>query len=76
MEGGESVDMPVFFYVDPDIEKDKNCEDVHDITLGYTFFRMNSDDEEEERKMEELRKIHKIEMEKTQQIIEKQKGEK
>ncbi len=63
MEGGESVDMPVFFYVDPEIEKDRNCDDVTDITLGYTFFRMNQDDEEEERELEKLREQHRKQME-------------
>jgi cytochrome c oxidase assembly protein subunit 11 len=36
---GESMDMPVSFFVDPAIEKDPNLRDVTTITLSYTFFR-------------------------------------
>ena len=36
---GESVDMPVVFYVDPSISEDPTMEDVEEITLSYTFFK-------------------------------------
>lgn len=36
---GESMDMPVSFFVDPAIEKDPNLRDVTTITLSYTFHR-------------------------------------
>jgi len=35
---GEEVDMPAFFYVDPEFEKDPLMRDVDTITLSYTFF--------------------------------------
>eukprot|EP00049_Salpingoeca_infusionum_P007974 m.128737 g.128737 ORF g.128737 m.128737 type:complete len:222 (-) comp13875_c1_seq18:280-945(-) len=35
----ESVDMPVFFYIDPEFAEDPNLVDVDDITLSYTFFK-------------------------------------
>ena len=35
----EEVDMPVFFYIDPDIVDDPNLENLETITLSYTFFQ-------------------------------------
>lgn len=36
---GQSVDMGVSFYVDPELAKDPNMADVNTITLSYTFYR-------------------------------------
>lgn len=36
---GESAHMPVVFYVDEQMLKDSNLDDVHQITLSYTMFR-------------------------------------
>ncbi|MHA1114252.1 MAG: cytochrome c oxidase assembly protein [Alphaproteobacteria bacterium] len=38
---GESIDMPVSFFVDPEMLADRNVEDVKTITLSYTFFAVN-----------------------------------
>ena len=38
---GESADMPLVFYVDKQMLKDKNAKDVQDITLSYTFYRQD-----------------------------------
>ncbi|GAB6030362.1 hypothetical protein CHUAL_006023 [Chamberlinius hualienensis] len=34
----EQVDMPVFFYLDPDYAEDPKLETIDSITLSYTFF--------------------------------------
>jgi len=36
---GESVDMPVSFFVDPAILEDSNAQEVKTITLSYTFYK-------------------------------------
>ena len=35
---GESIDMPVSFFLDPDIRVDENTKDVDEVVLSYTFF--------------------------------------
>lgn len=43
LQPGESVDMPVTFYIDPEMLKDRKMDDVTDIALSYTFFRAPED---------------------------------
>ena len=38
LEPGESVDMPVTFFVDPEMMEDDEARLVHTITLSYTFY--------------------------------------
>ena len=38
----ETVDMPVFFYIDPEFAEDPAMQGVHEITLSYTFFEAKS----------------------------------
>ncbi len=47
LAAGEEVDMPVSFFVDPEINNDPNLDDVKTITLSYTFFRDPDDAENE-----------------------------
>ncbi|MEK9661417.1 MAG: cytochrome c oxidase assembly protein [Alphaproteobacteria bacterium] len=47
---GESVDMPVTFYVDPAIAEDGNLDEVGQVTLSYTFYRdVDADAEQQNR---------------------------
>lgn len=39
---GEKVDLPVFFYIDPDYANDPNLEHLDSILLSYTFFEAKS----------------------------------
>jgi cytochrome c oxidase assembly protein subunit 11 len=41
---GESRDMGVVFFVDPDLLKDPGARDVRTITLSYTMFRAHGND--------------------------------
>jgi cytochrome c oxidase assembly protein subunit 11 len=45
---GETVDMPVFFFLDPAICDDAQISYVRDITLSYTFFRTDDHEDDDE----------------------------
>ena len=38
LNAGETVDMPVFFFIDPDFVNDPNMAKIDTVTLSYTFF--------------------------------------
>jgi cytochrome c oxidase assembly protein subunit 11 len=40
LAAGQSVDMPVVFFIDPAIADDPDAADVETVTLSYTFFRV------------------------------------
>lgn len=37
---GEKIDMPVFFYLDPEFATDPRMKKVNHLTLSYTFFKV------------------------------------
>lgn len=41
LQPGERVQMPVTFYVDPDIVTDRDAKYTHTITLSYTFYEID-----------------------------------
>ena len=44
LQPGEQVDMPVTFFVDPDIAQNGDLDTVRNITLSYTFYASNAED--------------------------------
>lgn len=48
LQPGETVMMPVSFYVDPGIVEDREGQYVHTITLSYTFYEIDLPDEIEQ----------------------------
>ncbi len=45
---GETVDMPVFFFIDPEMLDDPQVSYVTDVTLSYTFFQTDEDEDEDD----------------------------
>ena len=46
LQPGETVMMPVTFFVDPEIVDDRDAKYTHTITLGYTFYQIDMPDDE------------------------------
>ena len=43
LNAGETVDMPVFFFIDPDFVKDPAMRNIDSVILSYTFFKAKYD---------------------------------
>ncbi|RPA94127.1 hypothetical protein L873DRAFT_1830413 [Choiromyces venosus 120613-1] len=43
LNAGEEVDMPVFFFIDPDFLDDPQMKGIDTVTLSYTFFKAKYD---------------------------------
>ena len=45
LEPGERIQMPVTFFVDPEIVDDRDAKHLHEITLSYTFHQIDLPDD-------------------------------
>ncbi|HEY9056131.1 MAG TPA: cytochrome c oxidase assembly protein [Aurantimonas sp.] len=45
LQPGEELDMPIVFYIDPDMLEADELKNAPGITLSYTFFKMDDPDE-------------------------------
>ena len=42
MKAGETKKLPVVFFISPDLDRERNMDDVRTITLSYTFYQTDS----------------------------------
>lgn len=43
IKAGETKKLPVVFFIDPDLDAERNLDDVRTITLSYTYFQTDTD---------------------------------
>ncbi|MFC3053467.1 cytochrome c oxidase assembly protein [Kordiimonas pumila] len=44
LKPGERVEMPVVYYLDPEMDQDINLDEVTEVTLSYTFFLLDAEE--------------------------------
>ncbi|WP_317057284.1 cytochrome c oxidase assembly protein [Roseovarius rhodophyticola] len=52
LQPGERVQMPVTFFVEPEIVDDRDAKHTHTITLGYTFYQIDLPEEDAQAALE------------------------
>lgn len=57
IEPGETLNMPVTFYIDPEMDKEKAMKALNTITLSYTFYESETSPEEALQERNEERAI-------------------
>ena len=43
LQPGETVEMPIVFFVDPELDQNRELATVHEITLSYTFYASDNE---------------------------------
>lgn len=43
LQPGETVDMPIVFFVDPDLDANQELDTIKEITLSYTFYASDNE---------------------------------
>lgn len=73
---GETVDMPVFFFIDPEFTDDPQMKHVNNVTLSYTFFQTDMDYDDDDDDEEEDDEEDKKEKERLGVVLKKVEDEK